>query len=97
MKLFEIEDRFGNRIELSRERWNHVLKHEIPGPDVLKDCLRDPDEVRQSQYDPDSQLYYRRVNEKFVCVVAQTNEGFIKTAYQTSTKKEGRILWKRKN
>lgn len=97
MKIFEVQDPFGNPIELSSERWNHILKHEISNKEDVKKCLMDPDEVKKSNRDVGSQLYYKKINGEYICVVVQIEEGFIKTAYQTSTKKEGDTIWTRNN
>jgi len=52
MKLFEIEDCFGNRIRLTAERWNHTLKHKIPRID------RDSMETEQVKYDSEADILY---------------------------------------
>ena len=100
MKLFEVFGPHGHRIVLTRERWNHVLKHEIPDTETLAECLQDPDLITESLRSPDTWLYYRRrrdatLDGRYVCVVAQIEKGFILTAYQTRTTKEGSIVWKR--
>lgn len=95
MNIIEIIDRFGNKISLTRERWNHILKHEIPGLRALKQCLRDPEEVRKSRKDPDIRLYYKKLQEKHLCVVLHSKQDFIITAYKTYSKKPGDIVWKK--
>ncbi len=96
MKVIDIEDKFGNRICLTRERWNHALKHKIPNLDHLESCLQNPVEVRKSKYDEDARLYYRKLGGEYVCVVVQIEDGFIMTAYTTEGMKEGETVWKQK-
>ncbi len=95
MKLFETPDVLGNRITLTSERWNHALKHELPGMDSLRQCLQDPDEIRRSRKDADVRLYYRSRNGMYICVVVHSAENFIITAYQTGSMKRGETLWTR--
>jgi len=96
VNLLDVEDRFGNNLVLTKERWNHALKHELPDLDSVKNCITNPEEIRKSRYDDDIHLYYRELNALYICVVVQVNKGFILTAYKTETKKEGEKVWKRK-
>lgn len=96
MNVIDVEDRFGNRICLTRERWNHALRHKIPNLDVLEGCLKNPDEVRKSKYDEDARIYYQRNDGEYVCIVVQIEDGFIMTAYTTERMKEGKTIWTRK-
>jgi hypothetical protein len=95
MRLFRIEDIFGNTIELTRERWNHIQKHTITDQQPVREALIEPDVVRKSRYDQSTRLYYRSTNDHYTAVVAQVEEGFILTAYETETTKEGELLWQR--
>jgi len=96
VNLLDVEDRFGNNVVLTDERWSHALKHELPDLDSLKNCITDPEEVRKSRHDSDTHLYYRKLDDLYICVAVQINKGFILTAYKTRTKKEGEKVWKRK-
>lgn len=95
MKLFEVRDVLGNDIVLTRERWNHVTKHKIGEPSRLKECVQDPLEIRRSRKDPSTALYYRGLDDGYLCVVVNVEEGFITTAYETSYMKRGEIIWSR--
>ena len=59
--------------------------------------MRDPEEVRRSNIDPNVYLYYRRIGRLYCVVVKhQTDEeGFIITAYPVDKVKEGEIVWTR--
>ncbi|MFB6208576.1 MAG: hypothetical protein ABEJ56_00380 [Candidatus Nanohaloarchaea archaeon] len=83
MKIFEVEDIFGNIIVLTNERWNHTIRHKVPGIESLKRSLRKPYEVRKSRYDEYVFLYYRRFSGNFLSTVVQSKDGFLMTAYTT--------------
>ncbi|MCJ7478905.1 MAG: hypothetical protein MUP63_01885 [Candidatus Nanohaloarchaeota archaeon QJJ-7] len=96
MELFRVEDRQGNDIVLTAERWNHILKHRVPrDPEFIIEVLRDPNVIVESQTDDESNLYFKEYREKLLAVVVNERKGFIKTAYQTDDVKEGEIVWRR--
>jgi len=63
----------------------------------VKLALTEPFEVRRSRQDAAVFLYYRKLNDKFICVVAKhlNEEGFIITVYLTERIKRGEIIWRR--
>ena len=63
---------------------------------VVKNTLKNPDEIRQSKIDKEIFLYYKKL-DKLYCVVAKHiySGGFLITAYPTDKIKEGDLIWKR--
>ncbi len=64
----------------------------------VQQTLRDPDEVRQSQSDPQVLLFYRADGAKrWVCAITRQldQEGFLITAYRTGAIKEGTVIWRK--
>lgn len=95
MIIFKVEDRLGNIISLTAERWNHILRHRVPeDPELLKEALKEPETVIKSRHEEQTNLYYLEYGEKFLAVVVKEEKGFIKTAYKTEDKKQGEELWK---
>ncbi|MDY6788561.1 MAG: hypothetical protein SVV03_01220 [Candidatus Nanohaloarchaea archaeon] len=96
MILFRVENRLGNIIELTVERWNHILRHRVPkDPELLKRALQDPESIIKSKSEEQTNLYYLKHEENYIAVVVQEEQGFIKTAYKTKTKKQGEQIWTR--
>ena len=64
--------------------------------DVIK-TLKEPDFIRQSRKDTSVYLYYRKIKDKFICVVGKhlNRDGFIITTYITDRVKEGEEVWRR--
>lgn len=95
MILFKVEDKLGNTVSLTAERWNHILKHRVPeNPELLEEALRYPESVIQSRKEEQTNIYYLEHGKAFLAVVVQEEEGFIKTAYKTKNKKQGERIWK---
>ena len=94
-------DLFGHPIELTAERWLHVLEehqelqafeHLIPA------TLRNPDLITRSVYDPMTRLYYKWFSalwhgKYFVVVVHSGVRYTVLTAYLTHKIKGGEQLW----
>jgi len=75
------------------------IKHPIMR-DREKDAvqtLKEPDFIRQSRKDAGVYLYYRKIKDKFICVVCKhlNGDGFIITTYITDRIKEGEEIWRR--
>ena len=105
MEPFEIIDKFGRKIKLTRERiWTHISKRpEMLGEEeLIKDALKDPGEVKESKENPKAWLYYK-VNpkgnnwDKYILVIVKllNGEGFILTSFFTGIIKEGKLVWKK--
>ncbi len=96
-------DMSGRKIELSGERWTHIIKEHSElkeRKDKIKQVLVEPEVVKRSIYDQNVLLFYRYYEEiyagKYVCVVVRIldDEGFIITSYITDKIKRGEIEWK---
>ena len=59
--------------------------------EIVKDTLKNPNEIRTSRKDKRVFLYYKKFNEKYSCVVAKhlNGDGFIITTYITDRIKMG--------
>ena len=94
-------DAFGQTIELTAERWLHVLEahQELQAHEpLILQTLQEPDAVARSVHDPYVRLYYKRYPQfwhgKFLVVVVKLNHRhFILTAYITDKIKGGARLW----
>jgi len=94
-------DRFGRKIELTEERWQHIVK-EHPEVEKLKgiigEVLSDPDYVKRSKRDNNVELFYKVETDlyksKFLLVVIKVNARcFILTAYITDMIKKGGTIY----
>lgn len=91
MRLFEVTDKSGRTIYITRERWSHIAsEHPAIADKVeeIKESLTSPLTIRESNNDPNVRLYYRyykniKLKEKYLLVVAKylNGEGFIITSY----------------
>ncbi len=98
---FEVISSLNKKIRTTRSHWELITKTkhlEIEGKEEeVKECLRDPVEVRKSSEDEEVLLYYKDEGEYFLCIVVRhlNGDGFIITAYITDKIKEGEVLWKK--
>ena len=86
--LFNITDKSGRKIRLTKERWQHITQEHsgIKNPEELKETLITPLRVTPSKYDPDNVRYYYRYDKNFkkylmVAVKYLNGDGFIITSY----------------
>ncbi|MBN1502183.1 hypothetical protein JW930_01445 [Candidatus Woesearchaeota archaeon] len=86
--LFEILDKSGRKIRLSKERWNHICREHpyISNLEELKLTMVNPLLIKPSRYDPEQVRWYYRYNKGkklylFVAVKYLNGDGFIITAY----------------
>ena len=64
----------------------------------VRECLRDPEVIRESEKDAAVHLYYRLTPTGYVCVVVggpTIQARFVITSYFTKVIKKGRELWKK--
>ncbi len=99
--MFEIRCVLGKKVRLTQRRWELIINHKHPAmkdkKENVKEALILPDEVRQSKKDAHVRLYYKKLEDKFVCVVIKVlnGDGFVITCYVTDKMKEGNVLWKK--
>lgn len=87
-KLFEIEDKTGRKIYLTRERWKHlVIEHPLLSGKIedIKETIIQPLIIKQSKYDKEVRFYYRHYKDKkiylLVAVKYLNGKGFIITSF----------------
>ena len=88
MIVFEVVDKSGRKIRLTREQWKHILG-EHPGVtdlEEIKNTLVNPLKITLSKYDPEQVRYYYRYNTEkrqylFVAVKYLNGDGFVITSY----------------
>lgn len=99
----KISDFRGNQIELTNERWQHIITEhpEVRGlKNRLSQILSAPDSVKRSKRDKDVLLYYRYypdiLGSKYLLAVVKIHKrSFLLTCYVTDRMKEGDIIWQR--
>ncbi|MFN9020302.1 MAG: hypothetical protein ACK54E_06480 [Pseudanabaena sp.] len=98
---FDIKTPLGFTVRTTEEYWQKLL---VKHPDLadleelVEAALQLPDEIRESKRDSDVFLFYLQRREKrWVVAVARrlNGDGFLITAYQTDSIKEGIQLWHR--
>lgn len=90
----------GYTVVLTRDRWREIVRFKHPalaGHEAdVRECLRDPDLIRESLKDPAVHLWYRATGQTYLCVVTagdETGDRFVVTAYFTKNIKKGTELW----
>ena len=98
--LFTVATPLGHQVVMTRDRWREIVRFKHPalaGKDAeVRDCLRDPDVIRESAKDLDVHLYYRLAATGYLCVVVGGDDPqarFVITAYFTRNLKKGQELW----
>jgi hypothetical protein len=97
-------DLFGDSIELTEERWQHIIKeHPEAGRyrERIQEVLKTPDYVKIGSRDPEVLLYYKFYKDilmgKYMLIVAKKGmRSFILTCYITDMIKKGVTLWEKK-
>ena len=89
--IFEIIDKTGRKIRLTKEQWKHIIKeHPIVADKIeeIKETLKRPLAVRTSDYDENVRFYYRyykniNLKEKYLLVIVKylNGNGFIITIF----------------
>ncbi len=90
--LFEITDKTGKKIHLSKERWNHIRKKhpEVEEAEEVEQTIRNPDKIERYDFDETIDHYHKYFKHKkspakylFVSVKYLNGEGYIVTAFFT--------------
>ncbi|MAE42382.1 hypothetical protein CMO93_01310 [Candidatus Woesearchaeota archaeon] len=87
--IFQIKDKSGRKIHLSKERWSHIQKHPDMSDKIeqIKETLTNPATITEFDYDPDVKFYFRYYKERkeylFISVKYLNGEGFIITSFHT--------------
>ncbi len=99
--LFEVMSKLGKKISLSEHRWFLISNYKHPimkgKENEVKEVLQNPDEVRRSRTDPSVFLYHKFYGREAISAVVKhlNGNGFIITAYTTTSIKEGESVWKK--
>lgn len=101
--VYEAVSILGKHIRITKKYWEYICenKHdELENRlDLVILTLKDADKVYQKSDDVDVNLYYKKINRHFVCVVTRhlNGDGFVITAYLTSkTKRKGKQIYAKK-
>ena len=91
--IFEIIDKTGRKIHLSKERWSHITSPISPHAymtsflEEMKQTLKYPDKILSSIFDEDKVNYYKyqKKEKKFLKVIVKylNGAGFIISSYIT--------------
>ena len=87
--IFELKDKAGRKIHLSRERWRHICKEhpEIIDPEDLIRVVTNPKKITESDRDETVSWYYLYNKERRqylkVSVKYLNSTGYIITAHYT--------------
>lgn len=87
--IFEILDKSGRKIHLSRERWSHIQKHPEMGNQIekIKETLQKPNVIKEFGYDSQVRFYFRFYKERkeylFISVKYLNGNGFVITSFYT--------------
>jgi len=92
-----LTDKDGNKFELIDEVWLHIrtFHPEIKNIRMIEEVLKEPDIIAKSNWDEESELYYKKIGHLFRTVVVQKKENRIKTTLTTDKVKKGTVLWKK--
>ena len=100
--IFRVQSPLGDTIVLTRNRWRQIIRFKHPSLDgheqKVRECLRQPELIRESAKEPDVHLYYITVERGHLCVAVaptENEERFVVTAYFTRNIKPGKQLWKK--
>ena len=92
---FEVKSFLNKNIKITKDYWDKIIKtkHRImkDKENLVKETLKNPDEIRISRKDKSVFLYYKKLKGKYCCIVAKhlNGDGFIITAYMTDKIKIG--------
>jgi len=98
---FEVKSKLGILVDTTKIYWDvitHTKHPTLRGRESdVKRVLSEPDEIRSSKKDKSVLLFYRKFDNRYLCVVVRffKKRGFIITAYWTKKIKEGELKWRR--
>ncbi len=88
--VFEIIDKSGRKIHLSKERWGEHIKlihPEIKEPEEIENVLKNPDTITPSDRDKNVRWYYKYDKQRKryfkVSVKYLNGKGYVITAHYT--------------
>ena len=94
--IFEIIDKRGKRIHLSKERWTHITSPISPHAymvnylEEIKQTLEKPDKILEDDFSESIKYFYKfykhsKKPKRYLCVAINylNGEGYVLTAYAT--------------
>jgi len=100
--FFEIFTPMGFHVRVTVSYWKLIItvKHPVMSgqEQLVKEVLKNPDEIRRSRSDSDVYLFYKLDQRKrWICAIARrlNGDGFLITTYPTDAIKEGERIWLR--
>jgi|TARA_Y100000034_G_C6899253_1_gene415325 hypothetical protein len=88
--IFEVTNKSGRKIHLSKERWGEHIRPihpEIKEPEEIEKVLKNPEVINQSDRDEDVRWYYKYNKQRKryfkVSVKYLNGNGFVITAHYT--------------
>ena len=100
--IFRVQSPIGDTIVLTRNRWRQIIQFKHPSLEgherEVRECVRQPELIRESSKDPSVHLYYVTATRGYLCVAVapiEHDERFVVTAYFTRNIKPGKQLWKK--
>jgi|TARA_Y100000294_G_C8318970_1_gene241873 hypothetical protein len=89
--VFEITDKTGRKIHLSKERWKHIREYHpnIENPDEISESIQKPDKIIVDEREDVNNFYkyfkHKKQKSKFLKVVVKylNDSGFIMSAHFT--------------
>ena len=91
MYIFEVKDKTGRKIHLSKERWKHITTEHpeiVPYIEELKETLRNPNKITKYDFNENVNYYYKYLKNrkslaKYLLLIVKylNRHGFIITAY----------------
>jgi hypothetical protein len=98
--VFSVGTPLGYSVNLTRDRWRQIIRFKHPVlkgcEKLVRECLENPDLIRESAKDPEVHLFYNKSDEGYLCVVTapgNNDERFIVTSYFTKNIKKGKEIW----
>ncbi len=86
--VFEVTDKTGRTVHLSKERWTHITQEHplVSDQEEIRETLIHPLKITPSRYDPEKVRYFYRYKKEvreylFVAVKYLNGNGFVITAY----------------
>ncbi len=92
-RIFEIKDKIGRKICLTKRQWNHIRQHhaEVENPEEIIQTLEKPDKIILEEREGVEVFYkffkHKKQKSKFLKTIVKflNNEGFIITSHYTRT------------
>ncbi len=93
LNIFEIIDKTGRKIRLTKEQWQHIRKKhpEVENSDEVEETVRNSDKITCPKFDETIGCYYKYFKQrpspdKFLLVLIKylNGDGYVITAYYES-------------